>query len=132
MSALISFKQHADDDGERGVVGVAAAQHLARLQAGLGHGPVDRLAAAVDQDGPHADRLHEDDVLQRGLERLGVLHGAAAELDDRQPIAELADVAERLDQHVRFANGIVHTASHEPLPPEQYGGRNLAAGETKD
>ena len=102
MSALISSQQDADDDGQRGVVGVAAALDLARLQAGGGHGPVDRLAAAVDQDRPHADGLHEDDVLQRGPQGVGVFHGAAAELDDRQPVAEGADVAEGLDQRLRL------------------------------
>src|SRR5262249_33681347 len=93
------FQQDADDDVERVVVGVAAALALTRFQAGLGHGAVDRLAAAVDQDGPHADRLHEDDILQRGPQRLGVFHGAAAEFDDRQLVAETANVAEGLDQH---------------------------------
>ena len=101
-------EQDADDDGERGVVGVAAALDLARLEAGGGHGPVDRLAAAVDEDRPQADRLHEDDVLQRGLQGVGVFHGAAAELDDRQPVAERADVAEGLDQDFGLADGVVH------------------------
>src|SRR5439155_1501159 len=37
-----------------------------------------------------------------------VFHGAAAELDDRQLIAERADVAEGFDEDVSFADGIVH------------------------
>ena len=65
------LEQDADDDRQRGVVGVAAALDLARLQTGRGHGAVDRLAAAVDQDRAHADRLHEDDVLQRGRRASG-------------------------------------------------------------
>src|SRR5262249_20111255 len=60
------------------------------------------------EDRPHPGRLHEHDVLQGGAQGIGVLHGAAAELDDREPIAEPADVAEGFDQGVGFADGIVH------------------------
>ena len=42
---------------------------------------------------------------------VGVFHGAAAELDDRQPIAERADVAEGLDQDLGLADGVVHLRS---------------------
>ncbi len=100
--------QDADDDVQRGVVGEAAALDLARLQAGRGHGPVDGLAAAVDEDGTQADRLHEDHVLERGFEGGGVFHRAAAQLDDRQLIAEHADVAAGLDEGFGLANGVVH------------------------
>ncbi|MFO0842131.1 MAG: hypothetical protein U0797_06980 [Gemmataceae bacterium] len=61
----MSSIETADDDVERGGVGVAAALHLARPEAGGGHGPVDRLAAAVDEDRPQADGGHEDHVLER-------------------------------------------------------------------
>ena len=37
-----------------------------------------------------------------------VLHHAAAELDDGDLVAELADPAEGLDQHVGFCNGFFH------------------------
>ena len=50
------------------------------------------------------DGLHEHDVDQQGPERLGVLHHRAAELDDGEPAVELADVAQRLDQHIRLAD----------------------------
>src|SRR5262249_39944026 len=102
------FLQDADDDGEGVVVGVAAALDLARRQAGVGHGPGDGLAAAVDQHRRHADGGHEADALERGPQFVGVLHDAAAELDDRQPAAESADVAEGLDQDVGFADGVIH------------------------
>ena len=57
--------QHALDDFERGVVGIAAALDKARREAGGVHGPVDGGAAAMDDDGPHADGLHEHDVDQQ-------------------------------------------------------------------
>ncbi len=89
---------------QRGVVGVAAALDEPRLEAGLVHRPADRRPAAVDDDRPHADRFHEHDVEQQVPQRVGVLHDAAAELDDRDLVAELADPAQRLDQHVGLLN----------------------------
>ena len=80
------------------------------------HGAIDWLAAAVYEHGAQPDRRHEDDVLKRGLERLGFLHGAAAELDDDDAIAELADVAERLDQRLGLPYGGVHDGFTNPSP----------------
>ena len=91
---------------QRGVVGVAAALDELRLEAGGVHRPADRRAAAVDDDRPHADRFHEDDVEQQVPQGVCVLHHAAAELDDRDLVAELADPAQGLDQHVGFVNGL--------------------------
>ena len=34
----------------------------------------------MNDDRPHADRLHEDDVDQQGAERLGIFHDRAASL----------------------------------------------------
>ena len=119
MSALISCEQDADDDVERGVVGVAAAVDLARLEAGGGHGAVDRLAAAVDQDGPQADGRHEDDVLQGGAQGVGVFHGAAAELDDRQPVAEACGCSSRAS----ISTSALRMASSIGLGPDDLGNR---------
>ena len=78
------------------------------LVHGGAHGPVDRLAAAVDQHRPQADGLHEDDVLQGGVQGGGVFHGAAAELDHGAAAAEGADVVERLDERFGLAERVVH------------------------
>ena len=59
---------------QRGVVGVAAALDEARLEAGRVHGPADGRAAAVDDDRPHADGFHEDDVEQQVPQGVGVFH----------------------------------------------------------
>ena len=57
-------EENTDDDVERRLVGVASAEDLASRDPGGGHGAVDRLAAAVYEDGPEPDRFHEDDVLE--------------------------------------------------------------------
>ena len=67
------------------------------------------------------DRLHEDDVDQQGPQRLGVFHHRAAELDDREPAVELADVAQRLDQDIRLADRFlmhVESPSRSGLLPD--------------
>ena len=89
---LVHFAgQHALDDLQRGVVGIAASLDEVWLEAGRGHGPADGGPAPVDDHGLHADRLHEDDVQQEVPEVLLVLHDAAAQLDHRHLAAELAD-----------------------------------------
>ena len=104
--------QHAGDDLERGVVGVAPALDEARRR-----GPAFSIATVIALPPPWTttgrmpDGLHEDDVDQQGAERLGVFHHRAAELDDREPAVELADVAERLDQDIRLADRFF---MHEP------------------
>src|SRR5439155_9044310 len=100
--------QDLDHDAERGVVGDAATLKLFGRQAGGGHRAIDRLAAAVDQDGPQADGLHEHDVLQGGVQGGGVFHGATAELDHGAAAAEGADVVERLDERFGLAERVVH------------------------
>jgi len=75
---------------------------------------VDGPAAAVHEDGPQADRGHEDDILQRRLERVRLLHRAAAQLDHNQAIAELADVTKRFDKRLGLAYGMVHAGTPQP------------------
>ena len=62
----------------------------------------------MDEDGTQLDRFHEDHVLEGGAKRVRVLHGAAAELDHRQLIAEGANIAEGFDEHIGFANRLIH------------------------
>src|SRR5687768_17331670 len=92
------LEERLDDDVKSGIVRVASSEDFARLDAGDLHGAVDGLAATMDEDGAHADGFHEDDVLQRGVQGIGVFHGAAAQLDDGQAVAKVADVTERLDE----------------------------------
>src|SRR5262249_37127493 len=102
------LEQNANDDGQGFIIRVAAALDFLGVEAGCGHGPVNRLAPAVHQDGSQAHRLHKDHILQNGLQDVALLHGAAAQFDHCQPVAEPADIAEGLDQHISLANGIVH------------------------
>src|SRR5262249_42202157 len=54
------------------------------------------------------DGGHEDDVLQRGAQGVGVFHGAAAHFDDCNLVAEGSDVAERFDEGFGLADRGVH------------------------
>ena len=99
--------QHALDDLQRRIIRVPPALDEPRLDLRLLHRPRNRRPAAVHDDRPHADRFHEHDVDQQVPQRLGVLHHAAAELDDRDLVAELADPAHRLDQQIRFLDGVL-------------------------
>src|SRR5262249_36456416 len=53
------FTEDANDDGESLLVGIAAALNFPWLKPRGRHGPIDRLAAAVDEHRPHTDRGHE-------------------------------------------------------------------------
>ena len=94
--------QHVFDDRQGGVVGITASLDEAGFQAGLGHRPANGRPAAVDQDGPHADGLHEDDVEQQVGHRPRLLHHAAAELDDGDLTAELTNPTQGFDKDVGF------------------------------
>ena len=74
----------------------------AGFEPGRVHRPADGRAAAMHDDGPHADRLHEDDVDEQVPQGRFVFQHAAAQLDDRNLIAELANPAQGFDQHVGF------------------------------
>ena len=95
------------DDFERGVVGIAAALDESRDQPGGIHGATDGRATAVNDDRPHADAFHEDDVDEQMPQGVGIFHHAAAELDDGDLIAEAADPAEGFDQHVGFFDRVL-------------------------
>ena len=114
--------KHLLDDRKRGIVGVAAALHPRGHDAGLIHGTVDRLPTAVHDHDPHAERRQEDDVDQQVAQRVGMLHHAATQFDDRGRVAELADPAESLDERIglldRLLLGLVDGG----------GGRHVAVG----
>ena len=107
-SGVDLVEEYLDDDAEGGVISVAAAEDFSGLDAGDIHGPVDGLSAAVNEDGPHSDRFHEDDVLQRGVQGVGIFHGAAAQLDHCKAITKGADVTQRLDQSFSLAYRGIH------------------------
>ena len=93
------------DDVARGVVRVTATLDESRRQSRRLHGPVDRGASAVHDNRTHADRLHEHDVDQQVAQGVDVVEQAAAEFDYRDLVPELANPAQRLDQHVGFLGG---------------------------
>src|SRR5690606_7228213 len=72
--------ENSCDDVERRVIGVPSPLDKSRFDARLLHGAADGLAAAVNQNRPHADRLHEHDVSQTGSYGSRVLQGASAQL----------------------------------------------------
>lgn len=78
-----------------------------RLDPRLRHRLADRLTTPVDNDGPHADGFHKDDVEQELSHRDGILERAPADLDHDIPVTELAYPAECLNEHARFTNGII-------------------------
>ena len=94
--------QHLLDDVARGVIGIAASLDEARLQPGRVHGPADGRSAAMNHHRTHADRFHEHDVEQQVPQGVGVFHHAAAQLDDRDLVAELANPSQGFDQDVGF------------------------------
>ncbi len=104
-------------NGERAFIGVAPALNELGLKPRFFHGIGDRLAAAVDDDGAHPDRLHEDDVGKDFAELVIIVHERAAELDDDDLLIEALDVPERFNQRGRFLNnwsfkGHVHSQGY--------------------
>ena len=83
------------------------------------HEVADLGAAAVDDDGAHADEAHQDDVF--GEEGEGVVVGGAGErvppvLDDDDLAGEATDVGQRLDEDRRLERGAVVVAAHGATP----------------
>ena len=105
LAVHLADEGHADDvDG----VGVGDAQPVDELGllAEAAHELADLGAAAVHDDGVHADEAHEDDVLGEELGEAGLLHGVAAVLDDDGAAGELADVRERLGEDGGLRRGV--------------------------
>ena len=96
--------EHSRDDLESGVVGVAPSLNESRGQTRSLHCLGDRLSAAVNDDRPHANCLHEHHVDQQGSKRLGVFHHGTPELDHRESAMKLSDITKRLDEDVRLAD----------------------------
>ena len=65
------------------------------------HGLGDGLAAAVHDDGIHADDLQQHDVVHDVGAQLLVDHGRAAVLDDDGLTGDVLDPGKRFDQHLR-------------------------------
>ncbi len=72
------------------------------------HPGVDGLAAAVDDDRPHADAAHEGDVFEDVADDGGVVHGGPAELDDDGFAPEALDVRQGFDENGGFLDGLFH------------------------
>ena len=65
------------------------------------HGLGDGLAAAMHDDGIHADDLQQHDVVHHVGAQLLVHHGRAAVLDDDGLAGDVLDPGKRFDQHLR-------------------------------
>src|SRR5262249_48383342 len=102
------FKQYTNHNTQRCGIGVTPPQDFSMLPTTRCNCPIDRFAAPVNEDRPHPYRFHENHIEERGSQCLDIFHDATAQLDDCQPIAKGADVAEGLDKHLSLANGIIH------------------------
>src|SRR5579872_4602369 len=69
------------DHLHRGLVGHPKAVHETGFDAQRLDRPGNVLAAAMDDDGPHADEFHEDDVLESASKCRVTRPGAPAVLD---------------------------------------------------
>ena len=67
-------------------------------------------AAAMDDDGVHADVLEQHDVARELLAQLRVVHRRAAVLDHDRRAVELADVGQRLEEGGDVAHQVVYSA----------------------
>ncbi len=92
MCSLISLHEHVLDDGQRALIGVAAALHELHFKLRLLHGRVDGLAAAVYDHRQHAHRVHEHDVAEHVADGLLIVHHRAAALDDDDLAPKALDV----------------------------------------
>ena len=104
----LADQHHAGDVDGLGVGDAQAVAELGGLAQPL-HQRADLRAAAVDDDGAHADEAHQHDVLGEQVE--GVVlgragEGVAAVLDDDRLAGEAPDVRQRLDQDVRDVHGV--------------------------
>jgi hypothetical protein len=90
--------QHPLDDLHRLLVGDAHALDEGALLAHLGQGLVDLRAAAMHDDGVHADQLEQHHVLGKVLLKRRVGHRVAAVLDDQRLAVIAADVGQGLGQ----------------------------------
>ena len=109
----LADQHHAGDVDGLGVGDPQAVTELGGLAQPF-HQRADLRAAAVDDDGAHADEAHQHDVLGEQVE--GVVlgrsgEGVAAVLDDDRLAGEAPDVRQRLDEDVS-------DGGHGLLPPE--------------
>ena len=103
--------EHVVDDFDGFFAGVAQSVDEADRDVLLPEFGGDGLAAAVDDDGADADRFEQDDVAHGAFDEAGIFHGAAAELDHHDRVAEFLDVRQRFDEHVRLADQFFHVSS---------------------
>ncbi len=100
-------------NGEGAFIGVAAPLDELGLEAGFFHGVGDGFAAAVNDDGAHADSLHEDNVGEDFAELFIGVHEGASDLDDDDFFIEALDVGEGFNEGVGFVdNGGVKGGIH--------------------
>ena len=83
--------EHLLDDADGLLVGDAQPVDELRLLPRVTHALGDRLAAAVDEHGVDAHGFEKDDIAQKALDDLLILHGTAAVFDDEKFAAEFLD-----------------------------------------
>ncbi len=92
------------DNLDRLIVGDAHAIDELRLQARLGHGLRDRLAAAMYNHRVDAHGFEEHDIAQEGIYLHGVFHRAAADLDQKRAAAEALHVGQGFKEYGGFGD----------------------------
>ena len=112
---LVEFAQRHLDDVERALVGDAVAAIALVSQAHLLHQLVDAPAAAVHDDGLHADQAQQRDVAREARLQRRIGHRVAAEADHQRLAVERAQVGKRFGEDAGFLGG-VHGATRGFLP----------------
>ncbi len=103
---LIELAQHHLDDVHHALVGDAHALAELALDAHLLQQVADLRAAAVHDDGVHADELQHHDVAREARLQLRLDHRVAAVLDDDRLVVKALDVGQRLGEDLRLHGGI--------------------------
>ena len=98
LAVHLADQHHAGDVDGLGVGDALAVAELGHLAEPL-HEVADLRTAAVHDDRPEADGVHQHDVLGEGGRQRGIDHGVAAVLHDDDAAPEPLDVRQRLDEH---------------------------------
>ena len=110
---LVELAQHHFDDVHHALVGDAHALAELALDAHLLQEVADLRAAAVHDDGIHADELQHHDVARESRLEVRLDHRVAAVLDDDRLVVEALDVRQRLGENLRLHGGIDGVDGHD-------------------
>ncbi len=99
LTVHLADEHHGRDLEGLGVGDAQTIEELGLLAEALHH-VADLRTATVHDHGTDPERVQKDDVVGERLHQVVVDHGVAAELHDDRRAAELADVRQRLDEHL--------------------------------